>query len=133
MELDTKLLQGIPYKVNDCISYLQDQCGITFSVLARLQHTKFRRALTAFLVKNLVSDGISLCIKLMAGIQYCDILTNSQLKSKLEEALETLPRKEDDSNPHQENGPNCSGDEMMELLLQTAQALSYNPTRMTTE
>ncbi|CAB9505686.1 carboxymuconolactone decarboxylase [Seminavis robusta] len=118
--LDSKLAKGVPTKVEDCIAFLKDLTGATFPVLRKLQHARLRRALTAILSKNFVSDGIALSTKVLAGIQYCGQLQNEQLKSELQQVLAS--EVEDKYSKSNNNKA---------LLLKAAKALSYNPSRMT--
>ncbi|CAB9505669.1 expressed unknown protein [Seminavis robusta] len=118
--LDSKLAKGVPSEAEDCIAFLKDLTGATFTVLQKLQHARLRLALTAILSKNFVSDGISLSTKALAGIQYCGQLQNEQLKSELQQVLANVA---DDKYSKSDNNK--------VLLLKAAKALSYNPSRMT--
>ena len=103
LALDKKLLKGVPTTAEESIVFLKKLCGATFPVLANLHHTRFRRALTAVLSKNFVTDGISLHTKVLAGIQYCEILQNKQLQCELEEILALYKSKnniKDTENPN---------------------------------
>ncbi|CAB9505687.1 carboxymuconolactone decarboxylase [Seminavis robusta] len=118
--LDSKLAKGVPSEAEDCIAFLKDLTGATFPVLRKLQHSRLRRALTAILSKNFVSDGIALSTKVLAGLQYCGQLQNLQLKSELQQVLAS--EVEDKYSKSNNNKA---------LLLKAAKALSYNPSRMT--
>ena len=117
LALDAKLLQGIPTKAEDCLKYLKDLSGFNFAVLGKLRHERFRRALTAILARNLVTDGIQLHTKILIGIQYCKVLQNEQLRIELEANLGNLPKITAEPNE--------------ELLMKAAKALFCTPNRLT--
>ena len=69
IQLDNTLGKGVPTKGQDCVTYLEELSGGNIPVLAKLEHDRFRRALTAILAKNLVTDGISLSTKVLKATE----------------------------------------------------------------
>lgn len=122
LAMDSKRLRDIPLQRDSCIRYLQDKGFGEFPVLGRLRHDRFRRALTAILVKNFSSDGISLRTKLLVGIELAKVLKNGQLQSELEAVLANLPN---------EDSGDRNTEEPTKLILRVGLALSYTPSRMT--
>ena len=126
LAVDKKLRQGVPSKADECIAYLRQKTGVAFSVLGKLQHSRLCRALTAIVEKNMVSDGISLHTKLLAGIEYCKVLGNDQLRTELEDVVEYLKQSE---RAHAESEDLAS----TELALRAAKAMSFTKSQMTKE
>lgn len=127
LALDGRLQDGVPTSSQDCIDYLLNLTGAKFTVISELRHDRLRRALTAVLGKNLVSDHISLLVKASAGKTYAKlVLENSQLYNEMnamEQHCEAQPKEQEQVLSEQDE----------QLLLRAAEALSYSPSRMTSD
>lgn len=123
---DKQLQEGVPVHIEDCITYLKAKTGVAMPVLGKLQHCRFRRALTAILAKNMVSDGLSLRIKVLAGIEFCKVLQNPQLQTEYEAILKSLEQNAAPAEILVAEKPTSA-----DLVLRAAKAMTQTPSRMT--